>query len=251
MAPVSQRLGNEEPLTQFSARGAAGPWRKTLLGAALRSRSFGQTRRFSLDIIFPLCQDSAWSGFATSSPAKDNPRMTKKAAIVPVKHIENRILLLRGQRVMLDSDLAELYGVPTFRLNEQVKRNRERFPADFMFQLTFKEFRALISQFAISKGRGGRRKSPYAFTEHGAIMAANVLNSPRAVEMSVLVVRAFVRLREMLASNRELARKLEELEQRIAGHDEDIKALVIAIRNLMSPQAKTPKQIGFKTDREA
>ena len=174
--------------------------------------------------------------------------MKKKDAMVPLRQIESHILLLRGQRVMLDSDLAELYGVPTFRLNEQVKRNRKRFPADFMFQLTFQEVRALISQIAISKGRGGRRTFPYAFTEHGAIMAANVLNSPRAVEMSVYVVRAFVRLREMLASHRELARQVEQLEKRVAGHDQDILDLVLALRNLTRPIPKPSKPIGFKTN---
>jgi len=172
--------------------------------------------------------------------------MRKQGGLVAVKRIESRILLARGKRVMLDSDLAELYGVPTHRLNEQVKRNRKRFPADFVFQLNHQEVRALISQIAISKGRGGRRKLPYVFTEHGAIMAANVLNSARAVEMSVYVVRAFIRLREMLASHRELARKVAELERLVAGHDENIRALVIAIRNLTRPEAKRPKQIGFK-----
>src|SRR6516225_5669510 len=122
---------------------------------------------------------------------------------------------LRGHKVILDKNLAELYGVPTWRLNEQVKRNRRRFPDDFMFQLEIDEVEALRSQNAISKsGRGGRRYSPYAFTEHGAIMAASVLNSPCAVEVSVFVVRAFVKLRQMLASNEKLAAKIDELEQR-------------------------------------
>ena len=129
---------------------------------------------------------------------------------IPVQLIERRIYLIRGQKVMIDTDLAELYGVPTFRLNEAVKRNRKRFPDDFMFQLTRNEFDALRSQFVISKGRGGRRYLPYVFTEHGAIMAANVLNSDRAVQASVQVVRAFVRLRQILASNAELAGKLPE-----------------------------------------
>ena len=120
--------------------------------------------------------------------------------------IDLRILILRRQRVILDTALAELYNVPVKRLNEQAKRNRKRFPADFMFQLTPRENKSLRSQFATSKiGRGGRRSLPYAFTEHGAIMAATVLNSEQAVEMSVFVVRAFVRLREMLAANKELA----------------------------------------------
>jgi ORF6N domain len=168
------------------------------------------------------------------------------AIVVPVERIESRILLIRGHKVMLDSDLAELYGVTTKRMNEQAKRNKERFPADFMFQLTFEETKSLRSQIATSnRGRGGRRYRPYAFTEHGAIMAAGVLNSHRAVEVSVYVVRAFVKLREMLRTHKELARKLAELEKRIEGHDEDIMALVEAIRQLMEPPEKPSKRIGF------
>ena len=173
--------------------------------------------------------------------------MPKRAAIVPVRRIESLILLVRGHRVMLDSDLAELYGVATKRLNEQVKRNRQRFPADFLFQLSSHEAKALRSQIATSTAKhGGRRYRPYAFTEHGAIMAASVLNSHRAIEVSVYVVRAFVRLREMLRTHKELARKLAELEKRIEGHDEEIIALVEAIRQLMEPAPEKPsKRIGF------
>src|SRR5216684_7003979 len=151
----------------------------------------------------------------------------KKREMALVKPVESKILILRGHKVILDSDLAELYGVPAKRLNEQVKRNAERFPADFMFQLSPKEHDFLRSQIATSKkGRGGRRYPPYAFTEHGAIMAATVLNSERAVQMSVFVVRAFVRLREMLATNRRLVAKLTELERRLENHDADIRELV-------------------------
>jgi phage regulator Rha-like protein len=172
--------------------------------------------------------------------------MPKTNAIVPVERIESRILLIRGHKVMLDSDLAELYGVTTKRLNEQVKRNKERFPADFMFHLASHEIKNLRSQFATSNPRrGGRRYRPYAFTEHGAIMAAAVLNTHRAVEVSVYVVRAFVKLREMLRAHKELARKLAELEKRIEGHDEEIMALFEAIRQLMEPPEKSPKRIGF------
>ncbi len=154
---------------------------------------------------------------------------------------------------MIDADLAELYGVPTKRLNEQVRRNLERFPADFMFQLTRKEWDALRSQFAtldMGRGRGQHRKYlPYAFTEHGALMAANVLNSAAAVAMSVRVVRAFVRMREMVASHRELGRKLDELERRVAGHDTAIASLVQAIRELATPPQPSPKRrIGFIAD---
>jgi hypothetical protein len=168
--------------------------------------------------------------------------------IVPVERIESHILLIRGRKVMLDSDLAELYGVTTKRLNEQVKRNKERFPADFMFQLTLEETDGLRSQIATSKERrGGPRYRPYAFTEHGAIMAASVLNSRRAIEVSVYVVRAFVKLREMLRTHKTLARKLAELESRIEGHDEEIMALFEAIRQLMEPPGKPAKRIGFQT----
>src|SRR6266436_8337773 len=137
-----------------------------------------------------------------------------------VASIASAIYLLRGQRVMLDSDLAAIYGTSTMRLNEQFKRNRKRFPDDFAFVLTREEFTNLISQNAISRSHGGRRSLPVAFTEHGAIMLASVLNSDVAVQASVRVVRAFVRLREMVAANAQLAAKLEELERRLDSHDE-------------------------------
>lgn len=163
---------------------------------------------------------------------------------VPLDWIERRIHLIRGQRVMLATDLAELYGVVTWRLDEQVKRNKDRFPEDFVFQLTPEEDKALTSQFARSKpGRGGRRTLPYAFTERGAIMTA--LNSPRAVAMSVQVVRAFVRLREMLASNKELAQKLAELEGKLEGHDQAIHNLFEVIRKLLKPPELKRRKIGF------
>ena len=161
--------------------------------------------------------------------------------------VESRILLLRHQRVILDTDIADLYGVPVKVLNQQVKRNRERFPADFVFRLTSKEDAVLRSQFVTSKqGRGGRRYAPYAFTEHGAIMAATVLNSERAVQMSVFVVRAFVRLREMLATNRKLAGKIDELENRLDTHDSTIQDLIDAIKELMKPEDPPRKSIGFQ-----
>ena len=143
--------------------------------------------------------------------------MSANATVVAVDAIASRILTLRGQRVIVDTDLATLYGVPTKRLNEQVRRNAERFPADFMFALSQEEWDALRSQSATLKtGRGQHRKYlPYAFTEHGAIMAATVLNSPRAVEVSIYVVRAFVQLRELLAGHKELAKRLNELETRM------------------------------------
>lgn len=175
-------------------------------------------------------------------------RMAKNSAIVAVERIESRILLVRGRKVILDSDLAELYGVTTKRLNEQVKRNRDRFPSDFMLRLNSEEMKALRSQFATSnRERGGRRYLPNAFTEHGAIMAATVLNTSRAVEVSVYVVRAFIRLREILATHKELARKLAQLEERIEEHDEEIVAIFEAIRELMAPPEKPAKRIGFQS----
>ncbi|HWN08418.1 MAG TPA: ORF6N domain-containing protein [Pyrinomonadaceae bacterium] len=168
--------------------------------------------------------------------------MNELVVRVPVKRIEGAIYVIRGERVMLDSDLAVLYGVATTRLNQQVKRNLERFPVDFMFQLTRKEYDSLILQIATSKGRGGRRKLPNAFTEHGAIMAASVLNSKTAVEASVEVVRAFIRLRQMLSSNVELARRLSELEKK---YDAQFRVVFDAIRQLMTPSEPKRKQIGF------
>jgi hypothetical protein len=166
----------------------------------------------------------------------------QKAAAVS---IALRILILRRQRVILDTTLAELYGVPVKRLNEQTKRNRRRFPADFMFQLTPRENKSLRSQFATSKGRGGRRSLAYAFTEHGAIMAATVLNSEQAVEMSVFVVRAFVRLREMLTADRELAARIEELEAHLETHDGTIQKIIAVIKQLMKPPRRRRNKIGF------
>jgi ORF6N domain len=161
--------------------------------------------------------------------------------------IESRILILRQQRVVLDTALAELYRVSVKRLNQQVKRNQERFPADFMFQLTNREVSCLRLQFATSKtGRGGRRFLPYAFTEHGAIMAATVLNSKQAVRMSVFVVRAFVRLRELLGSNRQLALKIEELEGRLDTNDDSIRQIIRVIRKLTAPKKARRSKIGFQ-----
>lgn len=167
--------------------------------------------------------------------------------------------MVRGQRVMLDADVARVYGVSTKRLNEQVKRNSERFPDDFAFRLTAEEATILRSQIATSSvnanrsqfvtgSYGGRRYLPYVFTEHGAIMAATVLNSPRAVAMSVYVVRAFVRLRQTLSLHKDLAHQLAELEHKIEGHDESIRTLFEAIRQLMMPPEPPRKQIGFHVE---
>jgi cell division septum initiation protein DivIVA len=167
----------------------------------------------------------------------------QRAAVVS---IASRITILRHQKVILDAALAELYAVPVKRLNEQTKRNCKRFPADFMFQLTPRENKCLRSQFATSKNsRGGRRSLPYAFTEHGAIMAATVLNSEQAVEMSVFVVRAFVRLREMLAENKELAGRIADLERRLGTHDSTVQEIIAVIKSLMNPPLRRRSQIGF------
>jgi len=173
--------------------------------------------------------------------------MSATGTVVPLERIERSILSIRGEKVMLDSDLAELYGVETKRLNEQVRRNLNRFPPDFMFQLTPQEWDSLRSQFATLKRGEHRKYLPYAFTEHGALMLANVLNSERATQTSVHVVRAFVRLRQMLASNAELARKLEALEKK---YDRQFKVVFDAIRQLMSPPETKRREIGFHVKHE-
>jgi phage regulator Rha-like protein len=174
--------------------------------------------------------------------------MTSESVLVP-NSIENQIFLVRDRKVLLDSDLAKLYGAEVRTLNQAVKRNEDRFPPDFVFQLTAEENEALRSQIVISKSRrGGRRYAPYALTEHGTIMAASVLNSPRAVEMSIYVVRAFLRLRETLATHKELAAKLAELEQRLETHDHRIVEIVKAIHVLAMPPKKPARQIGFRPD---
>lgn len=161
--------------------------------------------------------------------------------------LAGRILVIREQRVLLDSDLAQLYEVETKRFNEQIKRNLSRFPADFMFTLTKEEFNPLRSHF-VTSNRGGRRYLPMAFTEHGAIMAASVLNSPRAVEMSVYVVRAFVQLRAVLIDHKALAEKLAKLESRVAGHDSTLAEVINALRALMAQPQTAKRPIGFTAD---
>ena len=169
-------------------------------------------------------------------------------SVAPIESIAQRILVVRGRKVLLDADLALLYGVTTKRFNEQVRRNAGRFPEDFMLQLTPEEWSPLRSHFATLKtGRGTHRKYlPLAFTEHGAIMAATILNSSRATEVSVYVVRAFVRLRELLRSNSELARRLDQLEKRLGTHDRVIAGLVNTIRQLLAePGPAKGRPIGF------
>jgi phage regulator Rha-like protein len=180
--------------------------------------------------------------------------MRKRKAISSVEPVASLIRLIRRQRVIVDADLAKVYGVTTTRLNQQVSRNAKRFPNDFAFRLTADEFAGLMLQIATSKnGRGGRRKRPLVFTEHGAIMAANVLNSPRAAQMSVFVVRAFVKMREALAQNRQLAAKLADLERRLTDrlnvHEKAIVHILDDIKKLMEPLPSAPepkrREIGF------
>jgi len=168
--------------------------------------------------------------------------MDGQISLVPIERIERAIIVVRGEKVMLDSELAEIYGVETKILNQAVKRNASRFPSDFMFQMTHVELANLRSQIVTSSLYGGRRYLPYAFTEHGALMLANVLNSERAAQTSVQVVRAFVKLRQMLASNAELARKLAAMEKK---YDAQFKVVFDAIRQLMSPPEKPKREIGF------
>ena len=178
--------------------------------------------------------------------------MARSKTLTRGEDITHAILVLRGQRVILDRDLAAIYGVTTKRLNEQVKRNAERFPEDFMLQLTPEEAELSRSQFATLKpGRGQNIKyRPYAFTEHGAIQAANVLSSPRAIKMGVFVVRAFVKLRQMLASNKELPQKVDELERKLQTHDRAIVDILKAIRQLMNPPPPARRPIAFTADLE-
>lgn len=179
--------------------------------------------------------------------------MTQTISLLPVERIENKIYFIRGHKVMIDADLAQMYGVETRTLNQAVNRNLHRFPEDFMFQLTKMEYQNLISQ-AVTSSWGGRRKLPYAFTEHGAVMLASVLNSEVAVEASIQVVRAFVKLREALASHKELAAQIEKLERKLGNHldkhDKEIKVLFEAIRQLMHPPNPPRKKIGFKIGKE-
>lgn len=191
------------------------------------------------------------ANMSTTTPA------TQGNAPLPLEAITSRIVLLREQKVLLDADLAALYGVETRRLNEQVRRNRERFPSDFIFELTPEEFANLRSQSATSSW-GGRRKLPMAFTEHGAIMAATVLSSPRAIQVSVYVVRAFVQLRELALGHRDLSKRLDAMEDKVehlaAQHDSfsrntqnQLRQLFDALRALAMPPASPKRPIGFIT----
>ncbi len=173
----------------------------------------------------------------------------KSASLVPVEIIQNKIYLVRGRKVMLDRDLAELYGVETRRLNEQVKRNLKRFPLDFMYQLTKEEAENWMSQFAISnKERMGIRKMPYVFTEQGVAMLSSVLNSDRAIEINIQIMRVFTELRAMMASHKDLARKIEDLErkfqEKFQEHDKKIVLVFNAIKDLLADKKEAAKKRG-------
>jgi hypothetical protein len=177
--------------------------------------------------------------------ARSKPAIAE--APIPVERIQRAIYLLRSEKVMLDADLAVLYGVTTGNLNKAVQRNQDRFPADFMFRLTQEEAENLRFQIGSSSSYGGRRYLPYAFTEQGVAMLSSVLRSPRAVQVNIAIMRAFVQLRQMLGSQVELARKLAELERRIEGQDEAIQSIFEAIRQIMAPPApdQPAREIGF------
>jgi hypothetical protein len=178
---------------------------------------------------------------------KERGIMGDKKALVPEEVIVRKILFVRGEKVLLDRDLAELYGAETRVLKQAVRRNRKRFPKDFMFELTKQEFEDWRSQFVISNSdKMGLRYRPMAFTEQGVAMLSSVLNSDRAIEVNIAIMRAFVQLRKMIASNKDLAQKLKELEKRLEKHDEDIKLIFEAIRELMTPPDTPPKKIGFE-----
>ena len=177
--------------------------------------------------------------------------MPSNSKLIVLEQIEPLIKTIRGQKVILDNDLARLYGVTTKRLNQQARRNINRFPEDFLFQLNQDETDSLRLQIATLKNQRGqhRKYAPLAFTEHGAFMAATVLNSPQAIEMSVFVVRTFVKLRHLVLGHQELAAKLNQLESKVAGHDESIQQIVAAIRQLTSAPEPEPRRMGFHTIR--
>lgn len=174
-------------------------------------------------------------------------KLTNNSLTISIQLIERRIYLIRGHKVMIDVDLAELYGVPTKRLNERVRRNTKRFPEDFMFQLTKAEAENLRSQFATSRsGHGGRRSLPYVFTEQGVAMLSSVLNSEQAIEVNIMIMRAFVKLRQMLESNEELNRKFAAVIRKLSTHEKYFRVVFDELKKLTEPSTTPPKQIGFK-----
>lgn len=187
-------------------------------------------------------------GHAGSMKKRSRKRLANSTdtALVPLERVTHSIFPVRGYKVMLDAQLAALYGVPTKVLLQAVKRNLERFPGDFMLQLTTEEWASLRSQIVTSNSqRGGRRYAPYAFTEQGIAMLSSVLNSSCAISVNIQIMRAFVRMRELLSSNRELAQKLAELERKITTHDQSITGILKAIRDMMNPPVPKRRGIGF------
>ena len=169
----------------------------------------------------------------------------QKGLVIPDEVVMNKIYLIRNHKVMLDDDLAELYQVETRRLNEQVKRNANRFPEDFMFQLTEEEWENLMSQNATSSW-GGRRKKPFAFTEHGVLMLSSVLNSERAIQVNIQIMRIYAKLREMILTNKDILQKLEQLERKVVEHDGEIKLIFKYLKELLNPTSEPMRKIGFK-----
>lgn len=171
-------------------------------------------------------------------------------AFIPDEVVMSKIFLVRGQKVMLDIDLAELYQVETKRLNERVRRNRNRFPDDFSFQLSIEEWNSLRSQSATSNGRqGGRRYAPFAFTEHGVLMLSSVLNSDRAIHVNIQIMRIYTKLKEMIMDHKDILLKLERIEKKVAKHDESFKIVFSYLKELLNPQTEPMRAIGFKQHR--
>ena len=171
-----------------------------------------------------------------------------KSLIIPDEVVITKILLIRGKKVMIDKDIAELYGVQTKRLNEQVKRNKERFPSDFMFQLTQEEKDEVVANCDHLKTLKYSPNLPFVFTEYGTVMLASILNSDRAIDVNVQIVRVFIQLKEMLLTNKDILLKLEQLENKVSGHDENIKLIFEYLKKLLTPPSEPRKRIGFKPD---
>lgn len=177
-------------------------------------------------------------------------KVSKKSFLIPDEVVINKILLIRGKKVMIDTDIAELYGVPTKRLNEQVKRNKKRFPEDFMFQLTQDEKEEVVANCDHLKNLKYSPNLPYVFTEHGAVMLASVLNSDRAIEVNIQIVRFFTQIREMLLTNKDILLKLEQLEKKVTGHDENIQLIFQALKQLLNQPQEPRRRIGFRRKAE-
>ncbi|MFN0083226.1 MAG: ORF6N domain-containing protein [Ferruginibacter sp.] len=175
-------------------------------------------------------------------------KAVKQSLIIPDEVVISKILVLRDKKIMIDKDIAELYGVTTKRLNEQVKRNKKRFPADFMFQLTQEEKDEVVANCDHLKNLKYSPNLPFAFTEHGAVMLASVLNSDRAIEVNIQIVRIFTQIKEMLLMNKDFLLKVEQLENKVTSHDEDIKNIFQALKQLLNPPQEPRKRIGFKPD---